>query len=116
MYPDRGHAPTESKDTFSVARLEVSLSPSQPQRRLAAQMFLYPRISIRCYLSAMSLPFLSRREFVRRAAMLGAALSFSRHDLFANPTNAPLQTFAYADVTLNSDLHRQQLTNTHTVL
>jgi len=58
----------------------------------------------------------SRREFVRRTAILGAALSLSSRDLFADAPNLPLQTFAYGDVTLSSALHQQQLANTHSVL
>jgi len=48
--------------------------------------------------------------------MLTAALSLSRRNLFADTTKLPLQTFAYSDVTLSSNLHQQQLTNTHAVL
>jgi DUF1680 family protein len=59
---------------------------------------------------------LTRREFVRRSAMLTAALSLSRRDLFAAASSAPLQTFSYDAVTLNSDLHLNQLQNTHAVL
>ncbi|HEX8801609.1 MAG TPA: beta-L-arabinofuranosidase domain-containing protein [Terriglobales bacterium] len=59
---------------------------------------------------------LSRREFVRRGAMLGAALSLSGRDLFANTSNPPFETFAYDDVSLTSELHHNQLLNTHAVL
>jgi len=48
--------------------------------------------------------------------MLGAAFSLSGRDLFAHPSNLPLQTFAYDDVSLTSDLHQNQLLNTHAVL
>src|SRR5271169_3143813 len=69
----------------------------------------------------MQLPGISRREFVRRAALLSVALSVPGPHLFAasvDPTaNAgPLQTFDYGDVTLNRGLHQQQLNNTHAVL
>jgi DUF1680 family protein len=64
----------------------------------------------------MPSPFLSRREFVRRSAMLGVALSVSGRNLFGEAPNPPLQTFAYSDITLHSDLHQQQLANTHAVL
>ena len=64
----------------------------------------------------MSFPPISRREFVRRSAMLGAALSLSGSDLFADAPNPPLQTFAYDAVTLSSELHQGQLANTHSVL
>ena len=59
---------------------------------------------------------LSRREFVRRSAMLGAVLSLSGSKLLADSSNPSLQTFAYDDVSLTSDLHRNQLLNTHAVL
>src|SRR5215469_11441262 len=64
----------------------------------------------------MTFPRLSRREFVHRFAVLGAALSISGRDLFADAPDSPLQAFAYDDVTLNSDLHQQQLANTRSVL
>ena len=64
----------------------------------------------------MTFPRLSRREFVHRFAVLGAALSISGRDLFADAPNSPLQAFAYADVTLHSHLPQQQLANTHSVL
>ena len=69
----------------------------------------------------MQLPGISRREFVRRAALLSAALSLPGPHLFAasvDPTAdaGPLQTFDYGDVTLNSDPHQRQLDNTHAVL
>src|SRR6516225_3286527 len=59
---------------------------------------------------------LSRREFVRRSAMLGAVLSLSGSKLLGASSNPSLQTFAYDDVSLTSDLHRNQLLNTHAVL
>jgi DUF1680 family protein len=63
----------------------------------------------------MTFPLISRREFVRRSTIFGAVLSLSGRELFAGST-PPLQTFAYADVTLSSDLHQAQLANTHAVL
>jgi DUF1680 family protein len=64
----------------------------------------------------MNSSLLSRREFVRRTAILATAVSFSGRDLFAGSPTPPLEAFAYADVTLNSDSHKRQLTNTHAVL
>jgi uncharacterized protein len=69
----------------------------------------------------MKVPEISRREFVRRAAVLAAGLSFAGHDLpaidsAAPQRNAPLELFGYGDVSLNSELHLRQLDNTHAVL
>lgn len=61
----------------------------------------------------------SRREFLQRAAVLGAALALEPRDLLAAaapPSPAPLDLFAYSDVTLNGELHQRQLDNTHGVL
>jgi uncharacterized protein len=62
----------------------------------------------------------SRREFLQRAAFLTAGLAMpgvvrsAAEELPAG--TAPLSTFGYGDVTLNSELHQQQLDNTHAVL
>jgi uncharacterized protein len=50
--------------------------------------------------------------------MLAAAVTLDRDDhLLATPAQpAPLDVFAYSDVTLNSDLCQRQLDNTHAVL
>ncbi len=67
----------------------------------------------------MPLPRASRRQFLQRAAMLGAALAIDSNGLFATTSpnhSAPLGLFGYSDVTLASDLCQQQLDNTHAVL
>lgn len=69
---------------------------------------------------AMKLPDISRREFLQRAAVLGAGLALSDCGSSASVVErgpgAPLELFDYADVTLNSELHQQQLENTRAVL
>ena len=62
----------------------------------------------------------SRREFLQRAVWLSAGLAVpgivrSAAEELQGGT-APLGTFGYGDVTLNSELHQQQLDNTHAVL
>ena len=69
----------------------------------------------------MKVPQISRRDFVRRAAVLAAGLSFAGRDLPAIDSaalqgDAPLELFGYGDVSLNSELHQRQLDNTHAVL
>ena len=64
----------------------------------------------------MPLPRASRRQFLQRAATLGAALAIDSNGLFATTSpkhSAPLGLFGYADVTLASDLCQRQLDNTH---
>jgi len=60
----------------------------------------------------------TRREFLKRAALLNAALGFAGHDLIGStPSNsAPLESFAYSDATFEAGLHHQQLMDTHSVL
>jgi hypothetical protein len=67
-------------------------------------------------IAAMQLPVTSRREFLRRAAMLTAALSLPGRTMFALDNAPPLEAFDYGDVALNSELHQRQLENTHAVL
>src|SRR5271165_1237401 len=55
-----------------------------------------------------------RRDFLQRAAILGAALTLDRRSLFAS--TAPLELFAYGSVSLTSELHQRQLEDTHAVL
>lgn len=58
-----------------------------------------------------------RREFLQHSAILAATLTLDRELLFAVPTQpAPLETIAYSDVTLESELFTRQLDNTHAVL
>ena len=58
-----------------------------------------------------------RRDFLQRSAVLAATLALDRDQLFAAPAQpAPLETFAYSDVTLDGDLFTRQLDNTHSVL
>ena len=68
----------------------------------------------------MKLPVSSRREFLQRAALLTAGLAMPglvRSAAEGVPAGtAPLSTFDYGDVTLNSELHQRQLDNTHAVL
>src|SRR5215471_3036838 len=60
----------------------------------------------------------TRREFLKRAALLNAAIGFAGHNLIGStPSNsAPLEGFAYSDVNFEAGLHHQQLVNTHSVL
>jgi DUF1680 family protein len=68
----------------------------------------------------MKLPESSRREFLQRAALLSAGLALpgivrsAAEDLQSG--SAPLAMFGYGEVTLNSELHQQQLDNTQGVL
>jgi DUF1680 family protein len=55
-----------------------------------------------------------RRKFLHSLTMLGATLALDRDRLFA--AENPLSLFEYGDVSLHSDLHRQQLESTHSVL
>jgi len=59
----------------------------------------------------------SRRQFVRSASLAGAAVGLSRSlgNRFAG-TQQPLAEFAYGDVAVHSELHNQQLEQTHSVL
>ena len=58
-----------------------------------------------------------RRDFLQRSAVLAATLALDRDQLFAAPAQpAPLETFAYSDVTLDGDLFTRQLDYTHSVL
>src|SRR5206468_4799532 len=60
----------------------------------------------------------SRRQFVRSASFAGAAVGLSRYwgpGVFAGPQQ-PLTEFGYGDVTLHSELHNEQLEQTHSVL
>ena len=63
---------------------------------------------------------ISRRAFVQTTALAGAATASGhlglREVIGANAMLPPLQEFAYADVTLNSPLHEEQLRQTHAVL
>jgi DUF1680 family protein len=60
----------------------------------------------------------TRREFLQRTAMLGAALGCVGHDLYGvnRPTPATLKNFSYRQVTLDAGQHQQQLENSHAVL
>jgi DUF1680 family protein len=68
----------------------------------------------------MKPPGSSRREFLQRAALLSAGLALPGivRSAAKDPQSgtAPLATFGYGEVTLNSKLHQQQLDNTHAVL
>src|SRR5271157_5001082 len=60
---------------------------------------------------------MQRRDFLQRTALLATALTLEREHLFAAPAKPePLETFAYSDVTLDSDLFTRQLDNTHSIL
>jgi DUF1680 family protein len=67
----------------------------------------------------MKPPGSSRREFLKRAALLSAGLAVpgvvrsATEEAKADPH---LTCFDYGDVTLDSELHRRQLDNTHAVL
>jgi len=71
-------------------------------------------------LRAMFLPMPSRREFLRRSAMLSAALALQGSKGFAlgssSVSTEPLRLFPYSDVTIESEAHVRQRENTHTVL
>jgi DUF1680 family protein len=56
-----------------------------------------------------------RRDFLQRAAVLGAALSLDRKQLFAAPP-PPLEMFGYGDVAIAGGVQQQQLDDTHAVL
>jgi uncharacterized protein len=63
----------------------------------------------------------SRRDFLKRAAILGGSLALPERNLVAFASDAlantvPLQCFGYGDVVLHSEPHQRQLDNTHTVL
>jgi uncharacterized protein len=61
----------------------------------------------------------TRRQFLQRAAALGAVLALDSSGLLADSSPSlpqPLDLFGYSDITLASDLCRQQLDNTHAVL
>ena len=68
----------------------------------------------------MKLPEISRREFLQRAAVLSAGLALPERGLLATgevqKIGAPLETFGYGNVNLDSELHQRQLDNTHEVL
>jgi len=68
----------------------------------------------------MKHPEISRRDFLRRAAVLSAGLALPGGGLWAadevQASGAHLKTYAYADVTLNSSLHQTQFDNTQAVL
>jgi DUF1680 family protein len=63
---------------------------------------------------------ISRRDFLQRAAILGAGFALPRDGVLAagevQPSGGPLAQFDYGDVTLNSALHQRQFDNTHAVL
>ena len=64
---------------------------------------------------------ISRRKFVQSASLLAAGLAAPgslRRKVFATETawHVPLQEFSYGDVTITSEIHNQQLENTHAVL
>lgn len=64
---------------------------------------------------------ISRRKFVQTAPLLAAGLAMPgswRNGVFAAgiPRQAPLDEFDYGDVTITSELHHQQLENTHSIL
>lgn len=63
---------------------------------------------------------ISRRRFVQSAALASAASlipGFRPRAFAADPSSdAPLEEFGYGDVTLASDLHEKQLTETHALL
>jgi len=62
---------------------------------------------------------ISRRKFLQTASLASAAAvipGFRRLAFAAPSTSAPLDEFSYADVTLDSPLHEQQLHHTHEVL
>ena len=72
-----------------------------------------------------SSPEVSRRKFLQASALASAAHviprlhSVARMPVLAAPATTiapPLEEFGYADVTLNSSLHEQQLAQTHAVL
>lgn len=63
----------------------------------------------------------SRRDFLRIAAMTGAALALPDAELRASAgepqiVRQPLQQFGYGAVALQSEIHQAQLRNTHSVL
>ncbi len=68
----------------------------------------------------MKLLRLSRREFLQRMAVLSAGLALPdiqpRAAEGTKTNGAPLEAFAYGEVTLHSELHQRQLENTHAVL
>jgi len=62
---------------------------------------------------------MSRREFTRSAAAVAALVAAHPGKAWAQASNqpaAPLAEFGYGEVTLMSELHEAQLTNTHEVL
>ena len=70
---------------------------------------------------AMPAVAITRREFLQRSALLGAACAVSKCPWLAasphaNVPGLPLQQFGYGDVMLNSALQEGQLLNTHAVL
>jgi uncharacterized protein len=69
----------------------------------------------------MKMALLTRREFTKLSAAAAAALAGpSSLRVWAQPPHgtlaAPLQEFGYGEITLDSELHESQLTNTHEVL
>ncbi len=72
------------------------------------------------WLQTMSRHDISRRQFTYFTSLLtlgvAAPSSWIRETLAAVATHPPLEEFAYGDVTLASDLHNQQLEQTHSVL
>lgn len=62
----------------------------------------------------------SRREFLRRSAMLGAVLALPGDTAFSLSESAnakaPLELFSYSEVTVESTPHLRQRDNTHAVL
>ena len=67
-------------------------------------------------------PFcITRREFLKCSALLGAATTIPKYNLLGRSfqgeaPSVPLQQFGYSSVTLSSPRHQQQLQNTYAIL